>query len=283
MANIYPYLVEFKNNFNTDFNLITAVSFTGSFDTPSANINMEQIYSEKSNGEHIVYGHKFTEAAQVTITFVKKDYTVFTNEETRKFLRWLGGRKKTDWLKLYDQDHEEICEYLGSFTEILEQVADSRTLGYIATFTSVTPWAFSPTRHIQQTFTGTETIKVESKSDIQDITIRPYLTIQPLNKDVSKLSIENTTTKRITIINNIKQKEIITLDNENKIAFSDNDLRIMGEDFVGDVDGFVTNYPVFLELDGSTDNKLIFTAIPSTAQVLYSLQYRYPMQLGGTF
>ena len=99
MANIYPYLVEFKNEFNTNFDLITAVSFTGGFDTPSANVDMEQVYSEKFDGTHIVYGHKFVSPAQVTITFVKKNYTHFTSAESRQFLKWLGGRKKTDWLK----------------------------------------------------------------------------------------------------------------------------------------------------------------------------------------
>ena len=283
MANIYPFYVEFKDTFNTDLNLITAVSFNGSFDTPTANVDMEPVYTERPNGTHIVYGNKFTSPAQVTITFVKKDYKVFTTEESRQFLKWLGGHKKADWLKLYDKDMEEICEYLGSFTEILEQTADSLTLGYMATFTSVTPWAFSHLREVHHTFTGTEKIVVYSDGDIQDYIIRPYMTIKPLNTDVEQLSITNTSTNRTTILKNIKKEEILTLDNENKIVFSNNSLRVVGSDFIGDIDGFITNYPVFLELDGYTDNELIFTTIPSSANVSYSLQYRYPIQIGATF
>ena len=89
---------------------------------------------------------------------VKKDFSDFSKSEIRAILRWMTARKQNSWLKLYDQDREEICEYFGRFTVVEEQTADSRVIGFTCTFTSCYPYAFSPIREIKQTFSNTETI-----------------------------------------------------------------------------------------------------------------------------
>ena len=96
------------------------------------------------------------------------------------------------------------------------------------------------------------------------------------------MSITNTTTNIITYIKNIKADETLVIDNENKLAYSDDIYRTLGSDFYGDVDGFITNYPVWIELVPG-DNKLIIDTEDSTAKVLYTFKYRYPIKIGGTF
>lgn len=278
----YPYTIEFQGEYNQNYDVITAVSFDGSFSQDTSFLTTEPIYTERPNGTRISYGAKYTEVAEPIINLVKKDYSNFSRAEIRDILRWLTSTKNNSWLKLYDEDGEPICEYYGRFTVVEEQIADSRVLGFTCTFTSTHPYAFSPIRDIQQTFTGSETIVLENDSDVLDDTVKPYLTITLLNTNLSKLSITNTETNITTFIKNIKQDEILTIDNENKLVYSNDIYRIIGSDFYGDVNGFVTNYPVWLELVPG-DNKIVINTGSSTAQVEYTLKYRYPMKLGSTF
>jgi hypothetical protein len=277
----YAYTIEYFNEYNQNYNCITAISFNASFNQESSFLMNEPVYTEKYDGTRIDYGTRYSEVAEVLINLVKKDYSDFTNAEKRAILRWLTARKQNSWLKLYDQDGEEICEYYGRFTMVEEQTADSRVIGFTCTFTSTHPYAFSPIRDVQQTFTGKEQIVVENDSDVVDNVVRPYMVIKP-NKSISQLSIKNETTNIITYVKNIKANETLVIDNENKLAYSDNVYRTLGSDFYGDVDGFVTNYPVWIELVPG-DNKLIFDAGDTSTKVEYTIKYRYPIKIGSTF
>ena len=277
----YAYTIEYFNEYNQNYDCITAISFDGSFNQESSFLSNEPIYSERYDGTRIDYGTRYTEVAEIIINLVKKDYSDFTNAEKRAILRWLTARKQNSWLKLYDQDGEEICEYYGRFTMVEEQTADSRVIGFTCTFTSTHPYAFSPIRDVQQTFVGKEQIIVENDSDVVDNVVRPYMVIKP-NKAISKLSIKNETTNIITYIKNIKANETLVIDNENKLAYSDNIYRTLGSDFYGDVDGFVTNYPVWIELVPG-DNKLIIDTEDTSTKVEYTIKYRYPIKIGSTF
>jgi len=277
----YAYTIEYFNEYNQNYNCITAISFNASFNQESSFLMNEPVYTEKYDGTRIDYGTRYSEVAEVLINLVKKDYSDFTNAEKRAILRWLTARKQNSWLKLYDQDGEEICEYYGRFTMVEEQTADSRVIGFTCTFTSTHPYAFSPIRDVQQTFIGKEKIIVENDSDVIDNVVRPYMVIKP-NKAISTLSIKNETTNIITYIKNIKANETLVIDNENKLAYSDNVYRTLGSDFYGDVDGFVTNYPVWIELVPG-DNKLIIDAGDTSTKVEYTIKYRYPIKIGSTF
>lgn len=277
----YAYTIEYFNEYNQNYDCITAISFDGSFNQESSFLSNEPIYSERYDGTRIDYGTRYTEVAEIIINLVKKDYSDFTNAEKRAILRWLTARKQNSWLKLYDQDGEEICEYYGRFTMVEEQTADSSVIGFTCTFTSTHPYAFSPIRDVQQTFVGKEQIIVENDSDVVDNVVRPYMVIKP-NKAISKLSIKNETTNIITYIKNIKANETLVIDNENKLAYSDNIYRTLGSDFYGDVDGFVTNYPVWIELVPG-DNKLIIDTEDTSTKVEYTIKYRYPIKIGSTF
>lgn len=282
----YAYTIEYFNEYNQNYDCIIAISFDGSFNQESTFLSNEPIYSEKYNGTRIDYGTRYTEVAEIIINLIKKDYSDFTNTEKRAILRWLTARKKNSWLKLYDIDGEEICEYYGRFTIVEAQTADSRVIGFTCTFTSTHPYAFSPIRDVQQTFSNKETIIVENDSDVVDDVVRPYMVIKPTSA-ISKLTISNETTGRQTVIKNIKSEETLTIDNENKLAFSNDILRILGTDFFGIVDyntnePFTTNYPIWVELVPG-DNKLVFDTNGDGGNVFYQIVYRSPIKIGGTF
>ena len=274
----YAYFFKYQNHTNKDFDLITSISFDAGFDQIGTATAVEGVTSDKYDGSRIDYGARYLEQIELQITMVKKDYTDFTREDKRSVLRWLSSNKQASWLQLYDEDGGEIIEIFGRFTSIEEKTADSRTIGIIAIFTSPFPYGFSPLREINQTFTGSETIRIQNDTDALDEYIYPYFTITP-SKAIDQLSIKNKNINITTFIMNLKANETLTLDNENKLAFTNDEYRIMGNDFYGDVDGFITNYPVFIKFIPG-ENELFVDTGNTSCKCAYSLSYRYPVKLG---
>jgi hypothetical protein len=284
----YSYHICYHDKHNTDFNSITSVSFDGGFDQVSSFGETESVYSSRFDGEHIDYGFRWQNVAEVQITMVKQDYQPYTKQEVRQMLQWLTGRRQCSWLTMFDEDGEEIVQFFGRFTIVDEKVADSRVLGFVCTFSATSPFGYSPLRTIEQKFTNKETLLLANDTDDLDSFVRPYITIKPTS-DISKLTITNETTNRQTVFASttggkaIKAGETITIDNQNMIVFSDNTLRVIGQDMYGIVDGdYKTNYPVWIELAPGI-NKLIFNTNKEGGEVHYSISYRYPMKVGSTF
>ena len=273
----YAYYFKYHNKCNTDFDLITSVSFDGGFDQIGTGIAMEAVETDRFDGIKIDYSARYVDRIELQITMVKKDYTDFARQEKRDIFRWLTGHKQASWIELYDADGDKIIDFFGRFTSVEEKTADSRTIGVIATFQSPYPYGFSPIREIKENFTGADTIILQNDSDIEDY-VYPYFTITP-NKDITLLSIQNKTTNVTTCIKNLKANETLTLDNEHKLAFTDNEYRMMGEDFYGNVDGYITNYPVFIALKPN-NNKIFINTNDDECVCSYSLTYRYPITLG---
>lgn len=282
MGQIYPYVIEYFDDYSTGFNCITAVSFDGGFDEVSTGDAMDAVYSEKSNGERIDYGARYQEVLELNVTLLKSDYTDFTRNEKREILKWLSGRKQASWLKLYDQNMEPICEVFGRFIEVQQKTADSRTVGFLATFEATSPYPMSPLRHVEQIFTGPEVLILENDGDVVDEYVMPYMEITPLNEDISELVIYNKHIDETVKIKNIRQNETLVIDNANKLIFSNDTYRIIGEDFYGITSGIQTNYPVWCKLSPG-DNRLELNPGSDTCRIKYVFKYRYPIKLGGTF
>lgn len=273
----YAYYFKYRNQRNIDFDLITSVSFDAGFDQISIGATMEPVETDKYDGTKIDYSARYTERLELQITMVKKDYTEFTRQNKREIFRWLSGHKQASWLELYDEDGDKIIDIFGRFVSIDEKTADSRTIGIIATFQSPYPYGFSPIRQIDKTFVGSEKIILQNDSDVEDC-VYPYFSIVP-SKDIQLLSIKNETTNITTFVKNLSANEQLTIDNEHKLAFTNNEYRNMDTDFYGDVDGFETNYPVFIAL-APTDNKILIDTGDSECECHYSITYRYPMMIG---
>lgn len=278
----YAYTIQYRNQYNQNFDCITAVSMDAGFDQVSSYTAVDGVVSELHNGLKVDHGARYIEQVELIITLIKKDYTDFSNSEKRQILRWLSSSKYCSWLTLYDIDGEPIADVYGRFSSVEEKIADSRVLGFVATFRSPYPYFFSNLREVKQTFIGSEKIVIENDTDAIDDLVRPCVTITP-SSAISELTILNKTTNRKSVIKNIKANELITIDNENKLIFSDDIYRIIGSDFYGIVDtDFVTSYPVWIELVPG-DNELVIDTGDTYTKVEYQIQYRYPIKLGATF
>ena len=282
MGRIYPYVVEYFDEYSTGFDCITNISFDGGEDEVSSGEVLEAVYSNKFDGTRIDYGAIHSEVLELTITFIKRDYSDFTKYEIRNMLKWLSGRKQNSWMKLYDEEMEAICEVFGRFIEVQQKVLDSRTVGLIAIFESTKPYPFCPLRHVEQVFTGNEILVLENDGDAADDYIMPYIELTPLNENIAEMKIYNKLTNETVTIKNIKQDETLTIDNENKIIYSNDEYRILGTDFCGITKGMETSYPVWLKL-GPGDNRLELNPVSETCRVKYVFKYRYPIKIGGTF
>ena len=276
----YAYYFKYIQKTNKDFGLITSVAFgnDAGFDQIGTATAVEGVTSDKYDGTRIDYSAKYLECVELQITMVKDNYEDFTREDKRAILRWLSANKQASWIEFYDSDGGEIIQVFGRFTSIEEKTADSRTIGMIATFTSPFPYGFSPLRKINQTFIGSETVRIQNDTDVLDEYVCPYFTITP-SVAIDQLSIRNKNTNVTTFVKNLKANETLTLDNENKLAFTNDEFKVMGEDFYGDVDGFITNYPVFIEFEPGT-NELFIDVGNASCECSYSLAYRYPIKLG---
>lgn len=276
----YAFSFRYRNEYSTKYDLITNIAFsedTG-FSQMSTATAVEAITSDKYDGTKIDYSSRYTEQIELQITMIKKDYSDFSRDEKRAILRWLSSHKQASWLSLYDEDESEIIQFFGRFASVEEKTADSRTVGFFATFVSPFPYGFSPLREIEQEFIGSETIRINNDTDATDEYVCPYFVITP-NIAIDKLSIKNKNTNITTFIKNLKANETLTLDSENKLAFTSDEFRIMGSDFYGDVDGFITNYPIFIELEPGI-NTLFINTENTSCKCTYSMSYRYPVKLG---
>lgn len=277
----YSYGFCYKQQYNQSFDLITSCSFDGGFDQVSSFTAVEGITSYKYDGTMIDYGARYAEKVELQITMVKKNYTPLSLQEKRKILAWLTSSKQCSWLTLYDEHGEEVVDFYGRFNHVEEKIADSRVIGLIATFVSPYPYGFSPLRQIKQSFYGKEKLTIQNDSDVLDDYVRPYIAVK-LNRNVDVLTIANHTTNTIVYVKNIKSGETITLDCENKLAFSNDSYRKMGSDFYGNINGYTTNYPVFVEFSPG-DNEIEIDTGNSLCKCEYTIQYRYPVKAGSTF
>lgn len=106
-------------------------------------LSMENISDSYYDGTtRFDYGSKYTSSAEVQITAIKKDGTDMTMKEFREYAQWLTGARVNSWLDMYVGD-TLIYSFLGKFINFEQYKYDARTIGFRATFSSVSPWAFS--------------------------------------------------------------------------------------------------------------------------------------------
>ena len=111
-------------------------------------LSMDSIFDDSYDGnQRQSYGAKYNNVATIKITIVKKDYESLNVREVRNVLKWLSGSRVDTWMDMYqvDENNVEKIEYsfLGKVTDIQQYKMDSKTIGFMLTFTSVSPWAFS--------------------------------------------------------------------------------------------------------------------------------------------
>ena len=88
------------NKFSSqDFNLKTCLSFDSESGATDTFINREAVASESYRGDlKRVHSYKYTEVLAPTISFIKADFSDFTQEEIRRVLKWLTSKDTASFL-----------------------------------------------------------------------------------------------------------------------------------------------------------------------------------------
>ena len=176
-----------------DFDLKTCLSFDGDSGETDTFINREAIASESYRGDFKrVHSYRYTDVLAPTISFIKKDFSDFTQEEVRRVLKWLSSKDTASFLTVYHDDSEVISyEILGAFTEIQTyKLGNGRVVGIQATFESVAPWAFSHLYTIAKDVSSptTNTITLNLETDDLQSAVYPRITIQQKDSNIITLN-----------------------------------------------------------------------------------------------
>lgn len=142
---ISPYKIKWQNLSSLDFDLWVELSFDEDSGSTSTFLNRENITTEHYNGRRTIHRSKYQEVLTPTITLIKQDYEDFTPGENRKILSWLTSNEKPGYLEIFHDDSEAISyKLLGNWTEVEQyKLGNSRVVGYVATFESSAPYAYS--------------------------------------------------------------------------------------------------------------------------------------------
>lgn len=266
---VYHPIIRFKDKTNYDHELVVA-----HFDADSGEVDsyltMEPIYTENYDGSlRNDFGSKYTDVARPVVTFVESDGSNISPYKTRSVLRWLTGSKDVSFMDICDEDGVSVCAYIGRFTDVKLQKLDARTVGIVAYFTSISPFAYSDIKEARFTVTqeGTD-FSIDCDSDDAYNPLYPSVifnnkqAVDPENPDKIMLSLQNKTMKNETTFKNLQTNEIVTIDS-NFVVYSDNTARIFNDDF---------NYTFPCLVPGTND----FNAVGDGELII---KFRYPMKL----
>jgi hypothetical protein len=165
-----------------DFNLWVGLSFESDSGETNTFLSRDAIVSEVYDGTlKRAHGYKWSETLTPKMTFIKDDYSDFTQEENRAILRWLTGSKNATFLDVY-KDDSEVIEYclLGNFINVSQyKMGNGRVVGYVAEFESLTPWALSPLKTVTKSITDPNdcTVTIDVSTDEPESAIYPRITI----------------------------------------------------------------------------------------------------------
>lgn len=166
-----------------DLDLLVDVSFGSDDGETSSFLNREAIASESYKGDfRRVHNYRWDEVFSPKFTFVKKDFSDFNKSELRRLYTWLTSKSTADFVTVYYDDSEVISwEALGGFIECSAyKIANNRTVGVVATFESVSPFAFSRLYTITKDVSSPEDNKITINLETDDIPnpVCPRITIQ---------------------------------------------------------------------------------------------------------
>ena len=236
---VYLPVISYKGKTNFDFQLVTSYfsdnADSGEFDSYQP---MDPIYTENYDGTlRQDFGAKHSSVATPIVTFVDPDGDDISPYKIRSVLRWLTGSRDASFLDICDDKGKSMCSYIGRFTDVKLYKIDARVVGIIATFTSISPFAYSPIKEARFTVTteGTDFI-IDCDSDDEYNVLYPTVEFKntqakdPENPDKVMLSLYNETTKNETIFKNLSTGETVTI-NSALCVYSDNTARIFNDDF----------------------------------------------------
>lgn len=263
---VYHPIIRFKEKTNYDFEL-TVAHFDADSGQTDSYLTMEPIYTDMFDGAlRNDFGAKYTDVARPVVTFVESDGSDISPYKVRSVLRWLTGTKDVSFMDICDEDGASVCAYIGRFTDVKLQKLDARTVGIVAYFTSISPFAYSDIKEVKFNVTedGTDFAIDNDTDDIYNPLYPSVVFKNRQGSDENKvmLSLHNKTMANITIFKNLKTNETVTIDS-NFVVYSDNTAKIFNDDFNFE-------FPV---LAPGTNN---FKAVGDGELII---RFRYPMKL----
>lgn len=266
---VYHPIIRFKDKTNFDYELMV-YHFDADSGQMDSYLTMEPIYTDIFDGTlRNDFGAKYTDVARPVVTFVESDGSNISPYKVRSVLRWLTGSKDVSFMDICDEDGISVCAYIGRFTDVKLQKIDARTVGIVAFFTSISPFAYSDIKEVKLNITenGTSFAIDNDTDDIYNplypsIVFENRQAVDSENPDKIMLSLQNKTMNNETIFKNLQTNEVITIDS-NFAVYSDNTARIFNNDFNFD-------FPI---LAPGTNN---FEAIGDGELII---RFRYPMKL----
>lgn len=182
---ISPHRIKYRGIESTELNvldLIMCVAFDSDNGETGTYLNREAVASETYDGRYKrVHSYKYGESFSPKFTFMKKDFGNFTIDEVRKVIKWLTSTDTTGLLDVYYDDSEVITwSAIGGWTEISSyKFANNRTVGIVATFEAITPYAMSDLYTVTKTITSDADNKIIINIDTDDNKpVYPRITIQ---------------------------------------------------------------------------------------------------------
>lgn len=184
---VSPQKIRYNNIFSDvglgALDIILDVAFESDNGTMSSYLNRSAVVSESYDGRYKnTTRYKFDELFSPQFTIVKRDFSNFTQEEVRKVLKYLTSTDKPTLLEVYYDGASNIVDWacVGGWTSIeTYKIANNRTIGIVATFESITPFAFSDLYTVTKTITSAADNKIIVDVDTDDSkAIYPRITIK---------------------------------------------------------------------------------------------------------
>lgn len=167
-----------------DLDIILDVAFDSDNGAMSSYLNRSAVASESHDGRYKnTHRYKFDELFSPQFTIVKKNFSDFTQDEIRRVLKYLTSTDKPALLEVYYDGASNVVDWacIGGWTSIeTYKLANSRTVGIVATFEAITPYAMSDLYTVTKTIsTATDhKITIEIDTDEPQSAVCPRVTIQ---------------------------------------------------------------------------------------------------------
>ena len=130
-----------------DLDIILDVAFDSDDGAMSSYLNRSAVAVESHDGRYRnTTRYKYDELFSPQFTIVKKDFSDFTQEQIRRVLKYLTSTDKPSLLEVYYDGDSNIVDWacIGGWTSIeTYKLANSRTVGIVAQFEAITPYAMS--------------------------------------------------------------------------------------------------------------------------------------------
>lgn len=193
-----PYKIRWQNVSSLDFDLWTELCFDGDNGDVETHLSREAVISESYNGTlKRVHGYRWGDSLTFSVTFIKKNYEEFTEQENRRVLKWLTSSPNASFIDIYKDDSEVIAwSALGNWINVSQyKLANGRIAGYVAEFESVMPWALSPLRTVTKDVSNPldNKIIINLETDDPQSAVYPRITIQQ-HSDTNIIDINHTMT-----------------------------------------------------------------------------------------